>query len=194
MPAAAPTPDGPYTVPLAELAVMVSECAAFQTRCGLTYPDAAAEAKLVNGDGGAKHIYYPALEGEDWLDRLPACIITWGDSWRLGMFSGGARNYFHGPDGELILELIDVDRQSHEGAQGRMEAATRDFGNFIGRVLSGGAENTPGLAELAALNDRLAINEIAQLEGPMLCDRIEGAALGKTYYTARFSIRYGLSR
>lgn len=193
MAAAAPTPVGPYTVPLHKLAQMVSVCAAFQERCGLTYPDATAEAQLVNGEGGEKHIYYPAFEG-DALTRLPVAIITWGDSWRLGMVAGGARNYFHGPDGELVLELIDVDRQSHEGQQGRLEAAVRDFGNFIGRVLSGPDEATPGLKELAALNDRLAIHEITQLEAPLLCDRIEEAARGKHYFTARFSIRYGLSR
>lgn len=193
MAAAAPLPDGPYTVPLHKLAQMVSECAAFQTRCGLTYPDTDAEAKLVNGDGGQKRIYYPALEAGDWFTRLPVAIITWGDSWRLPLVAGGARNYFHGPDAELILELIDVDRQSQEQAQSRLEAGTRDFGNFIGRVLSGADENNPGLKELAASNDRLAIKEISQLEAPMICDRIDEAAHGKTYFTARFSIRYGLS-
>lgn len=62
MPSAPPTPAGPYTVPLHKLAQMIAECAAFQERCGLTYPDALAEDKLVNGEGGLKRIYYPAIE------------------------------------------------------------------------------------------------------------------------------------
>jgi hypothetical protein len=190
MPSAAPTPEGPYTVPLHRLAQMLAECAAFQTRCGLSYPDADAEAKLVNGDGGLKRIFYPAIEG-DALELAPCAILTWGSDWQLPMSSGGARNYFHSPVGEIFLELIDVER--HPGNE---EASTRNFGNWIGLVLHSGDDAAPGLGELSALNDRLAINRFTQLEPPLFLERVDSEArgAGKGGLAARFAIQFGLGR
>lgn len=190
MPSAAPSPVGPYSVPLHKLAQMLSECSSFQTRAGLTYPDAAAEAKLVNGDGGQKRIFYPMLEtsfdGIDPYAHVPLAIITWGDDWQLPRVAGGARNYFHSPRGELILELIDEDQYTN------LEAATREFGNWVGLVLHSGDEAAPGLAELAALNDRLAINGFQQLDKPQQYERVSEAALAKRLWSVRISIRFGL--
>lgn len=188
-----PAPLGPLTTPLHKLAQMLSECAAFQTRCGLTYPDAAAEAKLVNGSGGLKRIFYPALEvdaeGRYPLDKVPLAVISFGDDWELPLVAGGARNYTHAPRGALFLELIDACREYHSN----LEAGTRDFANFVGRVLATGDEAEPGLFDLAALNDRLTINNISQIERPQLFDDLASEeAKGKRYWMAKFQIRYGV--
>ncbi len=188
MASAPPTPAGPYTVPLHRLAQMLSECAAFQTRCSLTYPDADAEAKLVNGDGGLKRIYYPDLTDENALAGMPYAVITWGGEWRMPQSSGGARNYFSGAQGELILRIADKSRYP-----ANREAALRDFGNFVGQVILTGDDDNPGLLELAALDDRLVISDLAQTEPPWECERREGEANGEIYWQAEFSVRYGFS-
>lgn len=185
-----PQPLGPYTVPLHKLAQMVAECAAFQGRCGLTYPDADAEEKLVDGDGGMKRIYYPALESIDAvLSKLPAAVISESEDWSIPMVSGGARNYSHGPRGALELILMDHDRYS-----GSIEASKRDFMNFVGLTLQSGDDDAPGLFELAALDDRLIINEITQLDPPEMCSRDAQNQYQRLYWSARFQIRYGLSQ
>ena len=173
------------------LARMVSECAAFQERVGLSYPDTEAEAKLVNGEGANKRIFYPAIEDLNGvLDRLPAAIISESEDWTLPMIAGGARNYFHGPQGTLELILMDHDRHP-----GKIEASKRDFMNFVGLTLQGGdPDEYPGLAELAALDDRLIINEMTQLDPPELCAREVEAQLQRGYWSARFQVRYGLSQ
>lgn len=183
-----PAPAGPYTVPLYELARIVAETAAFQERCGLTYPDAAALAKLIDGEGGMKRIYYPdCSDREGTLSRLPFAVITFGGTWRLPMVSGGARNYFHGPQGDLILRVTDKARHTLR------EGALRDFGNFVGTLLASGDDDRPGISELSALDDRLSIYDIAQTEPPWECERVEGEANGEPYWAAEFLISYGLS-
>lgn len=185
-----PTPEGPYTVPLHKLAQMVAECAAFQTRVGLTYPDADAEAKLVNGDGGFKRIFYPAIEDEnDPLLKLPSAIISYSEDWSMQMIAGGDRNYFHGARGSLEFGLMDHDRHPHS-----IEASMRDFMNFIGMVIQSGNTDTPGLCELSAKDDRLIISEISQMDPPEICSRDVQHQKQRAYWSARFQIRYGLSQ
>ncbi len=171
---------------------MLSECASFQTAAGLTYPDAAAEAKLVNGDAGQKRIFYPLIpttaEGLIALDRVPVACLTWGDDWQLTSNAGGARNYFlGGPRGELILELIHTEQYTE------LEASTREFGNWVGLVIQSGDEAAPGLVELAAADDRLAINGIRQLDKPQQYERVEEAARGKRFWSVRLAINFGLN-
>jgi len=182
-----PPPAGPYTMPLAALASMVAETWAFQTWCGLAYPDPDAELKLVSGDGGWKRIWYPALDNIDYLKVLPAAILSFGAEWQLTPVAGGARTYFHGPRGEITLELVDLARHANR------ESAARDFGNFLGQLLDSNDETRPGLAQLAALDDRLAIAEFVQLAEPAECERIEGEANEQLYWSARIAIRYGLA-
>lgn len=190
MSTADPEPLGPYTVPLQMLAQMVAECAAFQNRVGLSYPDPDAIDKLVSGDGANKRIYYPAIESTDQvLDKLPAAIISESEDWTLPMVAGGSHNYFHGPRGSLELILMDHDR--HPGS---IEASKRDFMNFVGLTLQSGDNDNPGLAELAALDDRLIINEMTQLDPPEMCSREVEFQRQRLYWSARFQIRHGLSQ
>ena len=177
-----PTPLGPYTAPLAKLAEMLAEAAVFQEQCGLTYPDGTANEQLVQGLGGLKKIFYPALDDEQWPEKLPVAVIMLGDDWRLRPVAGGMRNYIHGPNGSLELLLADVDR-----CPWSLEAGSRKFMNWCGLVLKSGDEDRPGILELAALDDRLAIQEVTQLERPAISPRDEAP-----YWTAKFQVRYGL--
>lgn len=179
-----PTPAGPYTVPLAKLADMLAETAAFQEQCGLTYPDGECLEKLVQGDGGFKRIYYPALDNDAWKDKLPIAVVAQGDAWRLPRVAGGGRNFFHSPDGTLELILCDIDR-----AEWSLEAGARTFMNWVGAVLASGDDDRPGLTELSALDDRLSIEEVSQLDPPALSPRDE-----IPYWTVRLQVTYGFAR
>lgn len=180
-----PSAAGPYTVPLYKLATMVAECAAFQEACGFTYPMLDEEGVLLNGDGGKKRIFYPGIEDADYGD-FPLAIISAGEEWTMRLHAGGDRNYSYSPSGSLELMLMNWATGENN------EFAARSFLNFIGQVISGDDDN-PGLWQLSAADDRLAINEITQFLPPQMCSRTEESQREQIYWQAGFTVRYGLS-
>lgn len=181
-----PSPVGPLTVPLAKLADMLAETAAFQEAAGLVFPDGDANEKLIQGLRGKKRIFYPALEETEFRDYLPLAIIMQGDDWNMAPVAGGSQVWFHGPTGSLELILAAPDRERS------LEAGARAFMNWVGTVIQSDEprypERRPGLLDLSGKDDRLAIRGVSQLDKPAISPREEA----DPYWTVRLNVTYGL--
>jgi hypothetical protein len=166
-----PTAVGPWLVPLRKLAEVLSESATFRVACGLAADDDEAAEKLIDGVGAARRIWYPTVELERVTTALPLAVIEPGGGWTWTQVAGGASNLLWPTRGNLILILADVDR-----AEGDLMAGMSLFGNFVGQTIA-------EIAELAAVDDRLATTAISEEIPPFIADQADVGAEGSWWRT-----------
>lgn len=149
------TPSGLLATPRSKLRDLLAEIPALQTWFGAA-DAAAAKAK----------IYSSLLADDELADLRPLAVVQWA-SYSLGKIASGAANYLWPSPGECMLRLIlqDVDRGEPVVIENSVDPASLEegdvvFDNNVGAVLR-------GLADRAAVDDRLAINRIALETPPM---------------------------
>jgi len=148
---------------------LLSNCATFQTWCGV---DNAAAAKAF--------IHEYALDGDE-IDRPFALIERTGreDS----IIAGGARNYRMGRGSlELTFEadISEAYRDSHINAR-------TEFDNILGAIIT-------EMWELAGKGTHLSIHNVAQVEGPTRNaknERKTGTNSVDFYYREKWAVEWG---
>jgi hypothetical protein len=172
-----PTPVGPLTLPLTELAEVIAETSLFRTECGLASDDSQAAEKLIEGRHGCpQRIFLPEVYAEQY-QIFPSATLQLGPRWEWSTHAGGQQNYLMA-EGSVKLILVDEDNYP-----GNKEASSRDFATFAGNLLQ-------QIAALFAYEDRLAGFEVVQEQAPVLCPIEEEAARGRAYWWAAYVINW----
>jgi hypothetical protein len=181
-----PTPPlGILSTPRDKLRSILAETIALQTWFG-----------VVNSTLAKAKIFYSLLNQQDLRTLFPFALIQWAD-FKMKQVTGGASNGLWPDQPSLRVLIADVDPGRSSIGEGGAIAPTDImegdvvFANQLSAVLADPTDDKsqPGLAELAALDDRLAITAIV-LEHPPKRNPIEQWASDQPYMWASFLVHF----